>query len=168
MVWTHEPCASKQDFRLNPRMEEETSTSSTNLGTYVGEADGSPCAKLRDVSSLKFDPRARPRSECECSHWPRSECECSHSDRGRACGAQSRIQIPTAPRMTEAGRDRCTAFWNTFSVKCTTEEEEDTNPKKDVKEAVRAPSTKRALGTWRVWGCGGTRQLPLPRALFMF
>ena len=27
----------------------------------------------------------------------------------------------------EAGRDRCTAFWNTFSVKCTTEEEEDTN-----------------------------------------
>ena len=90
MVWTHEPCASKQDFRLNPRMEEETSTSSTNLGTYVGEADGSPCAKLRDVSSLKFDPRARPRSECECSHWPQSECECSHSDRGHACGAQSR------------------------------------------------------------------------------
>ena len=27
----------------------------------------------------------------------------------------------------EAGRDRCTALWNTFSVKCTTEEEEDTN-----------------------------------------
>ena len=27
----------------------------------------------------------------------------------------------------EAGRDRCTAFWNTFSVKYTTEEEEDTN-----------------------------------------
>ena len=38
--------ASKQDFRLNPRVEEQTSTSSTNLGTYVGEADGSPVADL--------------------------------------------------------------------------------------------------------------------------
>ena len=73
------------------------------------------------------------------------------------------MQIPTAPRMTEAGRDRCTALWNTFSVKCTTEEEEDTNPKKDVKEAVRAPSTKRALGTWRVLGCGGDTAAPLAK-----
>ena len=26
----------------------------------------------------------------------------------------------------EAGRDRCTALWKTYSVKCTTEEEEET------------------------------------------
>ena len=42
------------------------------------------------------------------------------------------------------------------------------NPKKNVKEAVRSPSAKRALGTWRVSGCGGRRQLPPPRVLFMF
>ena len=36
-------------------------------------------------------------------------------------------------------------------------------PKKDVKEAARVPSAKRALGTWRVWGCGGGREPSLQR-----
>ena len=33
----------------------------------------------------------------------------------------------------EAGRDRCTALWKTYSVKCTTEEEEETEFEEDRK-----------------------------------
>ena len=31
----------------------------------------------------------------------------------------------------EAGRDRCTALWKTYSVKCTTDEEEETEFEED-------------------------------------
>ena len=43
----------------------------------------------------------------------------------------------------EAGRDRCTALWKTYSVKCTTEEEEDTNGGEFAVRQVVADVTKR-------------------------
>ena len=46
----------------------------------------------------------------------------------------------------EAGRDRCTALWKTYSVKCTTEEEEETEFEEDRKRGSSGTIRQTCLG----------------------
>ena len=61
----------------------------------------------------------------------------------------------------EAGRDRCTALWKTFSVKCATEEEEETESEEGCKRGSSGIIRQACPGhVERLRVQGGSQPLP--------
>ena len=63
----------------------------------------------------------------------------------------------------EAGRDRCTALWKTFSVKCATEEEEETESEEGCKRGSSGTIRQTRLGHVARVGVRGDTAAPLAK-----
>ena len=87
------------------------------------------------VSCTRAVPAINPLEEWELASYADKRLKTSQLFAGSFLGpplvlGQGRQALSMSD---EAGRDRCTALWKTYSVKCTTEEEEETEFEEDRK-----------------------------------